>query len=359
MKTAIITSALILTLAGGLNAQYLNPMGMPITEKPEISTNPAKDYSVVLEKRIVNSIPTPFNYSADIAFDGELIWIEGYNQYMLLGLNPENGNVMDTINIDIKRPYGLFFDGTYFWVLDNDNKLIEKISKETKLVEEIISINYGTQTYPTSLVVINGNLLFNDPIGPSVSEEGDLTVKASLNGEMLQSFSLESDYPSGIAFDGEFIWSTDNASQIINKINPSTFEVVEIIKAPGGLYPNGLTFDGTYLWVSNNDSDTLYQIDIEKSTTNIAEISKTKHFSIYPNIVTNNSKINCSQYKGENVNIEIFTQTGQIIETIFSGYLVENEMPLNINNNSLESGIYFCRITFKNSFSTEKFIVIK
>ena len=263
MRRNILLIATILSLAGVLNAQYLNTMGLPTSEKPsDYQLSITKTVQATTPYTIVNVIPSPVNYSADIAFDGNLIWTEGYAEYALYGLNTVTGVIEDTIEIDIKRPYGLTFDGQYFWVLDNENKLIQKIDSETKLVVDIISIEVNDDTYPTSVAIVDNTLWYNDTRGAYPNVEGDLTRKIDNTGTHLGSDSVCFEYPTGIVKINNVVWISDNASQTISEIDIQTKQILRVIEAPGGFYPNGLTFDGQYLWVSNNDADSIYQLDI-------------------------------------------------------------------------------------------------
>jgi len=271
MKKFRILIVILLSLAGVLNAQYIDQMGFPTNVKQNYIANTEKSTLEITPTTIVNVIPAPIQYIADIAFDGSLIWVEGYAEYFLYGLNPTTGEIIETIAIDIKRPYGLTFDGTHFWVLDNDNNKIEKISRTTGLVDSTIFLDVSQQTYPTGVDVFNNTIWYNDTRGVTPDITGDLTRKTNIQGEIISDFSNGLEYPSGIVNQDNFIWITDNYTQQIHEINSKTMEERRVIHAPGGNYPNGLTFDGQYLWVSNNDADSIYQIDIGITATIINE----------------------------------------------------------------------------------------
>ena len=271
MKKFRIITVILLSIAGVLNAQYIDQMGFPTNVKQEYISNTEKSTSEITETTIVNVIPSPVQYVADIAFDGTLLWVEGYAEYNLYGLNPATGEVVETISIDIKRPYGLTFDGTHFWVLDNDNKKIEKINRSTGVVDSTIFLNTTEQTYPTGIDVFNNSIWYNDTRGVAPDATGDLTRKTNIQGVIISNFSNGLDYPTGIVNINNYIWITDNYSQEIHEISVETMEERRIIAAPGGVYPNGLTFDGQYLWVSNNDADSIYQIDLGITATIINE----------------------------------------------------------------------------------------
>jgi len=271
MKKIRLITVIILSLAGVLNAQYIDQMGFPTNIKHSYVSNTDKSTSEITTTTIVNVIPSPTQYIADIAFDGTLIWVEGYAEYYLYGLNPATGEIVETIAIDIRRPYGLTFDGSHFWVLDNDDKKIEKINRTTGLVDSTIFLDVTQQTYPTGVDVFDNSIWYNDTRGVAPDAVGDLTRKTNIQGVIISDFSNGLDYPSGIVNQDNYIWVTDNYTQEIHEINIETMEERRVILAPGGIYPNGLTFDGQYLWVSNNDADSIYQIDIGVTATIIYE----------------------------------------------------------------------------------------
>jgi len=271
MKKFRVITIILLSIAGVLNAQYIDQMGFPTNKKQTQILNTEKSTSDITPTTIVNVIPSPVQYIADITFDGTLLWVEGYAEYNLYGLNPETGEVIETIPIDIRRPYGLTFDGTNFWVLDNDNKKIEKINRTTGVVDSTIFLDVTEQTYPTGMDMFNNSIWYNDTRGVAPDITGDLTRKANIQGVIINNFFNGLNYPSGIVNINNCMWITDNFTQKIHEINIETKEERRVINAPGGVYPNGLTFDGQYLWVSNNDADSIYQIDLGTTTTIINE----------------------------------------------------------------------------------------
>jgi hypothetical protein len=355
----IILITLILSLGGILNAQYINSSGIPTNKKSESNfVQQQKSANEISSSTIVNAFPAHVNYGTDIAFDGQLIWIEGYAEYFIYGINPENGLVVDSIAIDIKRPYGLTFDGQYFWILDNENKLIEKINKSNGILEDIIYIDLEEDTYPTSLEIINGEIFYNDPRGEYPSATNDYTRQITKTGISVSSLQAKGNYPTGICFDGQYLWSTDNDLQEIHQIDLETFEIIKTIKAPGGIYPNGLTFDGEFLWVANNSSDSIYQIDVGMIQTNISQEISNNSFSIYPNIVKTSTTIDCSKYINKNISIELVNQSGQVVSNIFDGKLNIESINYSIDQ-KFPDGLYFCSIRTENDIKTEKLIIMK
>ena len=359
MKNIWIISVILLSFNINIKAQYLDALGLPTNKKTENIVSQDKSIYEISASSIMNIIPSPIHFNVDIAFYNNLIWIEGFNEYYIYGLNPIDGTVEDSIAIDIQKPYGLTYDGQYFWILDNDNLVIEKINPENGVIVDVIDISIDEETYPIGLEVVDNKIFYNDPRSYDASYENDITREITEQGSIIQNYQAAGNFPSGICFDGQYLWSSDNVKQEIHQIDVQTFEVVRTIKAPGGIYPNGLAFDGQFLWVANNDADSIYQIDagITNICTNILTQNNTKTFLIYPNIVESNFSIDCSNYINDNINIDLINQSGQIISNIFKGKLNTNKIKYEIKQN-IQNGLYFCRISTKNSVSIEKLILL-
>jgi len=126
-------------------------------------------------------------------------------------------------------------------------------------------------------------------------------------GDVVKSFPAPGDHPTGLTFDGQYLWNADRKTDSLYKIDPNSGEVVGAMPAPGyqisdlcfdGQYiwcldieenliyqldpntgvtqktiwapssrPRGMTFDGQYIWLSDTRSDELLQISTEDGTT--------------------------------------------------------------------------------------------
>ncbi len=74
----------------------------------------------------------------------------------------------------------------------------------------------------------------------------------------------------GLAVEGSYLWVLDIEEGAIFKLNPDT-DIVEKTIYPPCDHPKGLAWDGKYLWVADYREDKLYQISTEDGTT-IVEI---------------------------------------------------------------------------------------
>ncbi len=90
-------------------------------------------------------------------------------------------------------------------------------------------------------------------------------------GEEIQSFATPGAFPTGLAFDGEYLWLADRKTDLIYKINPADGTVAGTLESPG-YWPTGLAWDGKYLWnadlkggkdVEEDYDGVIYKIDPE------------------------------------------------------------------------------------------------
>lgn len=312
---------------------------------------PIYEKSATNTATVINVIPSP-NLSTssinDIAFDGEYLWVEGYNEYFLHQISPIDGSIINSIPTSVQRPYGLTFDGTNLWLADADNKIIQRIDTANgDVLQSFPTPAVSSTSYPGGLAWDGENLWHNDMMG-ILGNPDDSTYKLNTAGEILQSYHAFGTYTEGLAWDGQYLWSTDNINGEIYKIDVSTFTVVDTIDAPGGAYPNGLTFDGQYLWLANNSSDSLYQIDIDYFASGVNNLTPTQNeLTIYPNPASNEITIISEQIVINNINI--ININGKSVKSF-------NQNKRKINVADLANGIYFIQFYTDEKIINKKFI---
>ncbi len=365
MKTSILISVFLASTLSVLS-QSLDLLGFPTNENQNtklenIQVPTLRALDSIENPVILNSFPTPVNYSCGMAFDGELLWISGYAEYQLFGLNPDDGSIVETISINITRPYGITYSNGIFYIVDNDNHLIQEIDRYTG--EEIgqIYLEENGATYPTGVEIVNGNIWYNDPRGPyAYSSTDDLIRNYDAANDSFIDYNAAGEYPTALAYDGESLWSMDNATQTIHQVNKQTLESERIMVAPGGIYPNGLAFDGEFMWVSNNDSDSIYKISLEDVAQSILRPKNNsgidKEIKVYPTISNYTFNINLGKIQAENAEIELISIDGHTVDVINN---VSGSELVWQNEKGLADGLYFFRINYNNQSTTKKIIIRK
>ena len=91
------------------------------------------------------------------------------------------------------------------------------------------------------------------------------TVSTQL-GEVVASFPSPGDRPTGLAWDGQYLWNADIGTNTLYQIDPTNGAVVYSVPGPSGATVNGLAWDGNFLWCSDNGNDCLCKIDVGDSS---------------------------------------------------------------------------------------------
>ncbi len=71
-------------------------------------------------------------------------------------------------------------------------------------------------------------------------------------------------FPTGIAFDGEYLWVADRKTNLLYQIDRKDGKVIKMIQAPA-FAPYGLVWDGKYLWISDIGEGKIYKMDIKNN----------------------------------------------------------------------------------------------
>jgi len=79
-------------------------------------------------------------------------------------------------------------------------------------------------------------------------------------GDILKVINTPGPCPTGLAFDGQFLWLADDFTDKIYKIDPESGRVVSSFEAPGH-HPEGLAWDGQFLWHIDSGERLVYKLD--------------------------------------------------------------------------------------------------
>jgi transglutaminase-like putative cysteine protease/DNA-binding beta-propeller fold protein YncE len=79
-------------------------------------------------------------------------------------------------------------------------------------------------------------------------------------GDVLKVIKTPGPCPTGLSFDGRYLWLADGFTDKIYKIDPETGNVVSSFESPGH-HPEGLAWDGKYLWHIDSGEKLMYKLD--------------------------------------------------------------------------------------------------
>ncbi|MGB9835356.1 MAG: transglutaminase domain-containing protein [Candidatus Saccharicenans sp.] len=81
-------------------------------------------------------------------------------------------------------------------------------------------------------------------------------------GEVVKIIKTPGPCPTGLAFDGKYLWLADSRLDKIFKIDPASSKVLKTLETPG-FHPEGLAWDGKYLWHVDSGEKLVYCLDPE------------------------------------------------------------------------------------------------
>jgi transglutaminase-like putative cysteine protease len=79
-------------------------------------------------------------------------------------------------------------------------------------------------------------------------------------GDVLGSIPTPGRAPTGLAFDGEYLWVADRLADSLYALDPGTGKVVKALPAPG-FDPSALAWDGHYLWCADREEARVVKLD--------------------------------------------------------------------------------------------------
>ncbi|KPL04103.1 MAG: hypothetical protein AMJ73_04675 [candidate division Zixibacteria bacterium SM1_73] len=86
-----------------------------------------------------------------------------------------------------------------------------------------------------------------------------------VTGDVETQFASPGSCPTGLTFDGKYLWNCDRKTDMIYKIDPKDGKAVDSISSPG-YRPIGLTWDGKFLWNLDASEETFYIYQIDPKT---------------------------------------------------------------------------------------------
>ncbi len=205
---------------------------------------------------VINQFPSPVSNPADLAWDGQYLYLLGLTDHKIYQIDPTNGQVLSSISTGITGALGLtYFDG-HFWISRISDNTLNKLDTNGNIIKTVSIPTgqcIGIEWDGTAFWVAD-----SDPPSEKI-------VQVDSTGTLLHSFLFPGDSPFGLTWDGQTIWCADNhmsATAIIYQFDPITGTIITSFPCPyGGGAANGLAWDGQYLWIADNSNDKIYQVE--------------------------------------------------------------------------------------------------
>ena len=169
--------------------------------------------------QIVQSFAAPGRYPAGLTWDGQHLWVSDFHTDKIYELNTQ-GKVLRTLSSPAYYPIGLAFDGKYLWNADSKGLIPQ-----------------GDEYH-------RGKIFKIDP----------------KTGDVLKTLDAPTPSPSGLTWDGHYLWCVDNLHHKLIQFDPEDGTTIKEFRSPAAS-PTGLTFDGKYLWVADRRTNQIYRVD--------------------------------------------------------------------------------------------------
>ena len=206
---------------------------------------------------IVGGCPSPASVPVGLTWDGSHLWVAEFGTRRAFRVDPSDCSVVSSFQLPGTFPAGLAFDGTYLWHADSNSDMYYQIDPSDG---SVVSSFASPGIFPTGLAFHAGDVWGAD-VGCLNSACADNIYVTSPLGVLQNTLAPPAAFPTGLASDGVNLWHSDNNSDLIYKINPAGFTVLDSFPAPGS-FSNDLAWDGRFLWVAETQNEQLFQLDV-------------------------------------------------------------------------------------------------
>jgi len=199
---------------------------------------------------------------AGIAGTRDRLWTTDASTGEVLEVLPASGAVLRRFPLDLGRPKGLAFDGSRLWVADEQAMRIQAFDPDTGQPGRSIALEVPREKGYGSLEALawDGRYLWT---AIAAGYSSSLNQIDPQTGQIVRSLFADCD-PRGLASDGERLWTLcyngRNHPATVDErlLAPEDREVVKsrrfFKKTEGGI-PSGLAFDGEFLWYTDAQSN--------------------------------------------------------------------------------------------------------
>lgn len=244
-----------------------------------------------------------------ITYDGTWIYSGLYSSpgddNRIFKIDPSNGSYELQCYAPIEDALGLTFDGTYFWSTDRQGSYDPALAVQFDMDGNFISNFELPATYFSGIEYMSDGSLwatcYYDPDGEAFHLEDDGTV--------ISQFTTPNNQPWAICQMDENFWIADYDADMLYLVD-ETGQVLESHESVG-IKPTGVVFDGTYLWYVTGPSQqnsTLYKIDLGGGGNPILDIQP-QTINLQEHVVGDNYSFDLD-FSNEGGSTGIFTNEG-------------------------------------------------
>ncbi len=252
----------------------------PVIVSPEFSgTSHSIDEKGIRNTRewtIEATYEIPQNASG-LAWDGTNLYcgIYGVDGERIFQIDPATGEYELLFNAPIEDAYGLTYDGEYLWSISQEGSSSDPAQAIAFDFDGNEAGQFELQAhYMSGIAYDDGDFwsaAYYDP-------DGHL-YKTDDEGNVLDDFAAPDNQPWDLTVEGENLWMADTWGNAIYQIDKATGELIASFPSEGE-GPSGVTWDGQYLWYTDEgegENSMLYKVNLSGSGSPVIDISVASH----------------------------------------------------------------------------------
>lgn len=242
--------------------------------------------SYAVSDEIIESFPIDGNLPYGLAYDGSYFYITEHIEKTILVVDPSNGTIVDTLTLTPEPPAGSFllgatYDGTSLWIITiGAGKKLYKVDPADGTILSTLPLPQpfsGPNANPADLSW-DGTYLY---VSNNLQGYKYLGAVDPATGTLIDSWISYAKLPNGLAYtqhDGDdYLFNVGNQDgwTFLYDTGGSLYSGEEFkLNVPGTLWWGGLTFAGsdTDLWMVMGQSETLYHLGIDWSGSEFVKI---------------------------------------------------------------------------------------
>lgn len=221
----------------------------------------------ILKSSVISSFPSPGPSPQRMTWDGENLWVADDGTNRIYKIDPATGNTLLSFEAPSPGINGLTWDGEYLVVLSDKSKKISRLGKTSEEMGTVIVSNDIPRVpyIPLHRLVYKGLLWADNCLYINIEAGWSSQIlKTDLENNLISRFAFTFGNSKDLTFDGTYIWNCcddrgysqgwvaqyDRYGKRLNCFNTP------------GYCPTGVAYDGEYFWVTDNRDKKIYKIKI-------------------------------------------------------------------------------------------------
>lgn len=203
---------------------------------------------------VTASVEVTLKTPMGLAWDGSNLWVADLGSATLNRIAPASGKVLKTLDAPGYTPMGMAWDGRLLWVLDASDKVAYALNPATGVTERALALDMDS---PEGLAWDGKALWVADARSGVISrlDNADGTTWSSFPSPVAGRKTQE----IGLVFAAPWLFVSDRVTDTIYRVDPASGTVLDAFPAPGP-YATGLAWDGKQLWCADYEARTLYKL---------------------------------------------------------------------------------------------------